>query len=287
MKNRIHTHTLVPSLLLAISLVATSCASDDTAQDDMILAGDVALAESATDESLESEEVATSANGVSTSTDDDGATAIETETLASELDALPVSDLTQDEIDGLAFMREEEKLAGDVYVALYDQWGLDIFSNISEAESTHTAAVKTLLDRYNIDDPAAGLARGEFTNPEIQALYDNLVETGSQSVVDALLVGALIEDLDISDLQDRATQTPDIDLVYDNLERGSRNHMRAFIRQLEAQGVDYTPIYLSQDEFDEIVSTPTEQGSGHGGQGGGHGQGQGGRHGAGGTQADA
>ncbi len=285
MKNRTRTHALVPSLLLAISLVATSCASDDAALDDTILAGDVAsadggaaeptTAESTAGEESESEEGESSAGGEIAITDDEGVTAMEAEMLTNELDALPVSDLTQDEIDGLAFMREEEKLAGDVYVALYDEWGLNIFNNISGAESTHTAAVKTLLDRYDIADPSEGLAPGEFINPEIQALYNDLVETGSQSVVDALLVGALIEDLDISDLQDRATQTPDINLVYDNLERGSRNHMRAFIRQLDAEGVEYTPIYLSQAEFDEIISTPTEQGSGHG-EGGGHGEGEGG-----------
>ena len=301
MKNRTRTYALVPSLLLAISLVATSCASDDAALDDTVLAGDVALADGGTADSTtvdspateesesedsepeenESEDSVSSASGEIATTDDEGVTAMEDEMLASELDALPVGELTQEEIDGLAFMREEEKLAGDVYVALYDEWGLNIFNNISGAESTHTAAVKTLLDRYDIADPSEGLAPGEFTNPEIQALYDDLVETGSQSVVDALRVGALIEDLDISDLQDRATQTPDINLVYDNLERGSRNHMRAFIRQLDAEGVEYTPIYLSQAEFDEIISTPTEQGSGHG-EGGGHEEGEGGGHGEGG-----
>jgi hypothetical protein len=171
--------------------------------------------------------------------------------------------LTEAEEEGLMYMREEEKLAGDVYDAMYDQWGLQIFDNISDAEVMHTDSVKTLLDRYGLDDPAAGLAPGEFTNPELQALYDELVATGSQSLTDALLVGALIEDVDIFDLQNLESDNPDIDLVYSNLERGSRNHMRAFVGQLERNDVEYTPTYLSQEAFDEIISTPNEMGSGH------------------------
>ncbi|MDH4364740.1 MAG: DUF2202 domain-containing protein, partial [Acidimicrobiia bacterium] len=47
---------------------------------------------------------------------------------------------------------------------------------------------------------------------------------GSGALVDALTVGATIEDLDIADLRARATDTPAIALVYANLERGSPNH---------------------------------------------------------------
>ena len=72
--------------------------------------------------------------------------------------------LTADEIAGLQFMREEEKLAHDVYVTFYQQYGLTIFNNIASSEATHMAAVKTLLDRYGIADPAAGQPIGVFTN---------------------------------------------------------------------------------------------------------------------------
>ena len=112
--------------------------------------------------------------------------------LEEQLAAFPVAELTEAEEEGLMYMREEEKLAGDVYDAMYDQWGLQIFDNISDAEVMHTDSVKILLDRYGLNDPAAGLAPGEFANTELQALYDELVATGSQSLTDALLVGALI-----------------------------------------------------------------------------------------------
>ncbi len=172
----------------------------------------------------------------------------------------PLSMLSQADADGLAFMREEEKLAGDVYRAMYEAWGLPIFSNIADAEDTHTGAVVELLDSYQLADPAQGLASGEFANADLQALYDELVASGSRSVTAALEVGALIEELDITDLRLRASDQPDIDSVYSNLERGSNNHLRAFTRQLESRDVTYVPVHLDQESFDLIVSTPTQRG---------------------------
>ena len=53
-------------------------------------------------------------------------------------------------------MAEEEKLAGDVYLALNEKWNLRVFDNIGKAERTHEAAVKTLLNRYSLPDPTKG-----------------------------------------------------------------------------------------------------------------------------------
>jgi hypothetical protein len=180
--------------------------------------------------------------------------------VASRIEALPVTTLTAEEIDGLKWMREEEKLAHDVYVALGEAWGSRVFANIASSETTHMAAVKTLLDRYGIDDPAAGQPVGVFTNPDLQALYDDLVARGRTSLVAAFTVGALIEDLDISDLRDRATDTPDIALVYEDLEQASMNHLRAFVRNLDRQGATYTPTYISVDEFESILGSSNGQG---------------------------
>ena len=115
--------------------------------------------------------------------------------------------LSADEIAGLQFMREEEKLAHDVYVTFYQQYGLAIFNNIANSEATHMAAIKTLLDQYGIADPAAGQPIGVFTNPELQALYNQLIAQGRQSLSAALKVGAAIEEIDIRDLQTRLVTT--------------------------------------------------------------------------------
>ena len=47
--------------------------------------------------------------------------------------------LSAKEASDLIFLREEEKLARDVYLALYDAWGTPIFLNISSSEQKHTS----------------------------------------------------------------------------------------------------------------------------------------------------
>lgn len=172
------------------------------------------------------------------------------------------SGVTDDDVAGLLWVREEEQLAHDVYVVLGGLWGLQIFENIAESESSHVGAVLGLLDRYGITDPAAGNDLGTFTDPEIQAMYDELVADGSTSIDAALSAGALIEELDIDDLQARAaaTEIPAITRVYANLETGSRNHLRAFVSQLQSRGVTYEPTQLDASTFDAIVSSEVERG---------------------------
>ena len=171
-------------------------------------------------------------------------------------------ELSEFETAGILFMREEEKLARDVYLTLFERWGLAIFENIAGSEATHMAAVKTLIDRYNLPDPAEGKAVGEFANQELQALYDELVATGGRSLEDALKVGAAIEEIDILDLQQHIAQTDkrDIQRVYENLMKGSRNHLRSFVSVYEKGGQIYQPQYLSQGVFDEIINLPADRG---------------------------
>lgn len=197
-------------------------------------------------------------------TDDQWHTVDESDYIDAEalLLAVPENELTAAEAAGLQFMREEEKLARDVYVALYDLWGANIFNNIAASERTHMEAVAVLLARYNLTDPALA-AYGEFSNQELQSLYDELVAAGSQSLTAAYQVGALIEDLDIKDLATYLAQTDneDIRLVYENLQRGSRNHLRAFNRQLvRATGQNYVPQHISERMFADIISSDTERG---------------------------
>lgn len=198
-----------------------------------------------------------------TTVTDTGETSFDPTALEDALAELALGTLTDAERDGLLLMREEEKLAGDVYRYLYERHGLPVFSNIASSEDTHTAAVKQLLDRYALADPAAGNADGVFANTEIQMLYDSLTARGTPSLLDGLYVGVLIEELDIFDLERLLAElddNPDIALVYENLQKGSRNHLRAFYRQVLDSGGSYTPEYLSQDEFDAIVHSDVERG---------------------------
>lgn len=154
----------------------------------------------------------------------------------------------------LTFMREEEKLARDVYFAMFDEWEVQIFSNISVSEQRHMDAVLSLLDKYGLSDPILG--EGEFANEELQSLYDQLVVAGSASLLEALKVGALIEEVDIEDLDDAIAEAtnPDLVRVYTNLLNGSYSHLQAFTGQIEViTGESYQAQYLSQSAVDSIL----------------------------------
>lgn len=173
-----------------------------------------------------------------------------------------LSSLSTAEKADLLFMREEEKLARDVYLTLYETWGLPVFSNIASSEQSHMDAVLKLLRTYRLTDPAAGLAIGEFFNPDLQSLYDTLMEKGRLSALDALQVGGIIEETDMYDLVaaiERADNA-DLDSTYGNLLCGSRNHLRAFASTIESMTRQpYTAQVIAQDEVDAIVSSPREQ----------------------------
>lgn len=172
-------------------------------------------------------------------------------------------DVSNEELSNMLWMVEEEKLASDVYQTLYDTWGIKIFRNIgAESEVQHVLAVSNLMAAYGIEDPSLE-ARGQFTNPDLQALYDQLVAQGQVSLEQALYVGATIEEVDIVDLQKAISETerPDILQVYESLLKGSRNHLRSFMKQIDQRGFSYEPQYVDQASFDAIVTSPMEQGN--------------------------
>lgn len=177
---------------------------------------------------------------------------------------LPPLELTGPERAGLIWMREEEKLARDVYQKLSAKWGDRPFGNIAGSEQTHMDAVGGLLKRYEIADPAKDMSPGKFSDPRFVKLYDSLITQGMKSRGDALLVGAKIEDLDIVDLEEwtAKTKAPDIKMVYQNLTRGSRNHLRAFGSGLKMLNIVYKPEKLTIEQYNKIVDSPRERGRG-------------------------
>lgn len=183
--------------------------------------------------------------------------------ITSQINNLPTEALNADETASLLFMREEEKLAHDVYITLYNKWGVNIFQNIAASELQHTNAVLTLLTKYDLADPVDDNVIGVFSNPILQDLYDQLVAQGNASQLEAFIVGATIEDLDIFDLNNWTTKidNEDISYVYANLTKGSRNHMRSFYSQIISVGGTYTAQYLSQAELDAIINSPKETGA--------------------------
>jgi len=162
--------------------------------------------------------------------------------------------LTVDEAAGLAFQREEEKLARDVYLTLYAKWGVVIFSHIARSEQRHTDTLKKMLDKYGLPDPALPTI-GAFTNPGLQAKYAGLVADGLLSYVDGLHVGATIEEIDMIDIERALDATIRLDLrtAYQNLLEGSKNHLRAFVARLAAEGIVYAPQFVSVELYESII----------------------------------
>ena len=177
--------------------------------------------------------------------------------------------LSETEIADLYFMREEEKLARDSYLVLGAEYGLAIFENISESEQRHMDAIKKLIDKYGLTDPVTDeTVIGDFVDAELQGLFEFLMEWGHQSLMDGLYVGGAIEETDIEDIW-RAMERADHDDIvatYESLLCGSRNHLRAFVGQIESRGDVYEPIILSDAELAAIVDTPMERDCGGGGR---------------------
>lgn len=182
-------------------------------------------------------------------------------------------------VDDMKFVREEEKLARDVYATLYDYFysqdmTLGIFNNIAYSEQKHMDAMLKLLQKYGIPDSAVDGGQGEyplscredgcqFNNADLGNLYTKLITDGKASALAAFLVGAYIEELDISDLGEAITHAegyPNIQSVYEHLLCGSGNHLRAFARKIELEtGGEY--VEETAEYLDEI--RPDEGGAGY------------------------
>lgn len=162
-------------------------------------------------------------------------------------------------------MREEEKMARDVYMVMNDKWDRQVFSHISESEIYHMSQMKLWVDKFSLDDPVTrnNDKRGVFTDRSLQKLYDELTASGLQSKEAAFRAGAKVEEVDILDLKAALAETSNADLqsTYKYLIHASENHLRAFVKNLEALGINYKPVVMTQKKFDEII---TGQGGGMG-----------------------
>jgi len=164
--------------------------------------------------------------------------------------AYPMSTLTQELKDALAYMGNEERLAYDIYMNLYAHYlengdTIRQFKNIAErGESRHIAIVQDLVKRYNLSasDLSAEMPMGQYDIPEIQELYDTLYAKGVQSRQDALEVGCMVEVTDVDDLDKYITYAEEANATdvlegFKILRAGSYNHYWAFDKGLKNMGV--------------------------------------------------
>lgn len=176
--------------------------------------------------------------------------------------SLPIQTLDAVELAELRQMRQEEKLARDVYLTLHYFWKLNVFENIAASEQSHMDLVLTIFDRYGVADPLISDKIGVYPDPVFGNLYGLLINVGQASLVNAVAVGAIIEDLDIYDLNEALAHTDNLDMatVWQNLNQGSRNHMRAFYDLLLQQNLVYPGLFLTEAEILDIVNSPKETG---------------------------
>ena len=189
-------------------------------------------------------------------------------------------ELDYNETTHLQFMREEEKLARDVYITFSEKYPqATVFQNITESEERHTSAVKNVLDYYSVPDPSVSDFVGVFTGDEwgwyFTEKFAELTAMGNEDLLAALHVGALIEELDMHDILlcpdvivDESEEIEDdegcgyvytdkepILVLYQHLISGSENHLRAFVKNIEkfiGEG-NYEAQYLDQASVDDIL----------------------------------
>lgn len=165
--------------------------------------------------------------------------------------------LDSDEVKDLLFMREEEKMARDVYETMFDKYPTaSVFARIAISEQAHMDSMQRMIDRYDLTDPVVDDTVGVFQDKGLQNTYNGLVAKGNNSLKDALMVGALIEEIDINDLKHAMLETDEsaLDFSYGNLMRASENHLRAFVRELRV--IDSSPYVaqnMTQAEVDGII----------------------------------
>jgi hypothetical protein len=130
----------------------------------------------------------------------------------------------------LAYSREQERMAMDLYTLFGQTYDASVFDRIAAGEQRHFDAVGALLTTYGLTDPAAGLPAGTYANAEVQTLYDQWKAQGLESQDAAFAVGIALEQADIADLERLLARNQDADVqqVFTHLLTASRHHLAAF-----------------------------------------------------------
>ena len=172
--------------------------------------------------------------------------------------------LSKAEKKEVLFMLEEEKLARDVYLAMYEKWGHHSFDHISASEERHLQSILVIAKENDLKIPSSITKneKGKFNNKKLQSLYDELITDGNQSLIEALKVGAKVEEIDINDLEKALAQTENETLqqLFTRLRKASGNHLRAFTKNLAKQGVEYQPILLESGLYKSIIQSAEKEG---------------------------
>jgi|GEM_PF-6267520 len=175
-------------------------------------------------------------------------------------DGFPQEDISAVEETALLKAWQDQKISRDLYQAFNEIWPSRIYENLLSDARYHMDFLHILLGKFGIPVPQD--IPGLFTDQEAQNLFDLLLDAGNVSAVEAFGQGAAIEDMIIDNLQIVLTQTDNLEirLIYQNLLKSARNHLRLFANELSRAGIDYNPQYVSYDDFAAIIAAPVETG---------------------------
>lgn len=150
----------------------------------------------------------------------------------------------------ITWMREEERLARDLYQAFADKYGATVFVRIAAAEQHHFDTMGTLISGYGLQDPSAGLAAGTYADPALQKMWDDLSAQGSTSLADAYAVGVAVEKADVADLDEAIAITDDtVDAYMNHLRTATQQHLATFERLVSGQTTGAGPMGQGQGQM--------------------------------------
>ncbi|MBX7044179.1 MAG: DUF2202 domain-containing protein [Ignavibacteria bacterium] len=159
----------------------------------------------------------------------------------------------------LSRVMQEEKLAHDFYSEMNKLYSIRVFENITSGEKMHMDHVLNVMNTYGIENPVDGdkSAAGVFADEKFTVMFGDMTSAGATSVEAALLEAAKFEDMDIAGLTEleKGTESACMKQMYGKLIKGSGNHLRAFVKNLNRRGIEYTPVYLSKDKYNEIMNS--------------------------------
>lgn len=178
------------------------------------------------------------------------------------LDSMPFARLSAAEQRAMAQVRKFELMAYDVCMTFNNPNRQELFDDVAPNENRQANLALALFTRYSINDPCPNHSLGVFTDTAYQNLYNRLVYLSQNTYLNALLKGAMLEELEISRLNDLSNNVDQRDLAwaFNHMEKQSRNNLRMFYNEIIARGGSYSPHYLTWQYFNRIVTTGPETG---------------------------
>lgn len=149
---------------------------------------------------------------------------------------------------------QEEKLAYDLYGEFYERWSLGVFNKVQQREAKHVWCVEKIMDNYGYDYEINDKS-GLYPDREIQKIYDDLSVKGCISDLAALEAAAYIKEKHICQLRERIRYQEDeyVVKVIFLMESAAQSHLRAFVNSIRLSGSDYSPVFLTDDEFSNVM----------------------------------